>query len=367
MNVHRHFPLVSMCALVLLIGISLHPFPVYAATYTVINLDDSGAGSLRDALDQANATLDDDIIDFDIPGAPPHTITLTTAELGIASAATAGTLTIEGAGVITVTRDAAAPAFRIFNLAVGAVVEINGLTITNGNTERGGGIFNNGTLTINDTTISGNTATGTLSSTGGGGGIHNLGILLVNNSTLSSNEAVFGGGISSQGFGTVLTIDNSLFAYNIATPAGGALFTQLGTTLTITDSRFHNNAGFSGSVLRSAAGGSISNSCITGNQIYAFLNDNGTLQATGNWWGSDWGPLIDSAPAGSGSKITAGDSIIGTGTATGNVNVGIVNIPADYGDATTAPTGNWLLTPPAGCQVCFFASSMGNARVCMLP
>lgn len=46
----------------------------YAATYTVINTNDGGAGSLRQAIIEANATDDPDTIEFNIPGDGPHTI-----------------------------------------------------------------------------------------------------------------------------------------------------------------------------------------------------------------------------------------------------------------------------------------------------
>ena len=45
-----------------------------AATYTVTITDDSGAGSLRQAITNANANPDTDTIEFDIPGGGPHTI-----------------------------------------------------------------------------------------------------------------------------------------------------------------------------------------------------------------------------------------------------------------------------------------------------
>ncbi|KPJ73578.1 hypothetical protein AMJ52_03395 [candidate division TA06 bacterium DG_78] len=50
--------------------------PVYlnGTTYTVINTNDTGAGSLRWAITQANNNSGPDIIDFNIPGAGPHTI-----------------------------------------------------------------------------------------------------------------------------------------------------------------------------------------------------------------------------------------------------------------------------------------------------
>src|SRR4051812_43367732 len=47
------------------------------ATFTVTNVDDSGTGSLRDAIAQANAASGLDTIAFDVPGAGAHTITPT--------------------------------------------------------------------------------------------------------------------------------------------------------------------------------------------------------------------------------------------------------------------------------------------------
>ena len=45
-----------------------------AASFTVTNTNDSGAGSLRQAIIDANANAGTDTIDFNIPGVGPHTI-----------------------------------------------------------------------------------------------------------------------------------------------------------------------------------------------------------------------------------------------------------------------------------------------------
>ena len=50
--------------------------PAAAATFTVVNTDDSGAGSLRQAILDANANFGDDVIEFDINGSGVHTIFL---------------------------------------------------------------------------------------------------------------------------------------------------------------------------------------------------------------------------------------------------------------------------------------------------
>ena len=49
-----------------------------AATYTVTNANDNGIGSLRQAMADANANAGADLIDFNIAGTPPFTITLAT-------------------------------------------------------------------------------------------------------------------------------------------------------------------------------------------------------------------------------------------------------------------------------------------------
>lgn len=46
----------------------------HATTYTVINTNDSGAGSLRQSIEDANANSGPDTIEFGISGAGPHTI-----------------------------------------------------------------------------------------------------------------------------------------------------------------------------------------------------------------------------------------------------------------------------------------------------
>lgn len=52
---------------------------VKAATFTVTNTSDSGAGSLREAILDANANAGADTIEFSIPGVGPHTIQPTSA------------------------------------------------------------------------------------------------------------------------------------------------------------------------------------------------------------------------------------------------------------------------------------------------
>src|SRR5262245_35527794 len=102
-------------------------------TITVTNTNDSGAGSLRQALADAQ---DGDTIDF-ASALNGQAITLTTAQLVIQSSVT---IHGPGASLLTVKRDAAAPQFRVLSVTSGHNVEINGLTISGGRIiDNGGG------------------------------------------------------------------------------------------------------------------------------------------------------------------------------------------------------------------------------------
>jgi hypothetical protein len=128
----------------------------------------------------------------------------------------------------------------------GATVKITGVTIRNGlNSLEGGGIFNAGALTLSNSTVSGNSATGV-------GGIFNAGTLTVRNSTLSGNRATDGsaGGIFND---ATLTVTNSTLSGNRATGVGGIVhgggIYNDGGTLTLSGSTLsHNSATVGGGI-----------------------------------------------------------------------------------------------------------------------
>ncbi len=159
--------------------------------------------------------------------------------------------TISGAGATTILNGQGTT--RILNIFFGATVAISAATITNGFAAfAGGGIVNNGTLTLTDSTLSGNHA----SALGGGGGIGNGGTLTVTNSTLSGNTAGHGGAIDNVPGGTV-TVTNSTLSGNTATTGGGIANT--GGTVTVTNSTLSGNTanvGFGGGIVNS--GGTVS-------------------------------------------------------------------------------------------------------------
>jgi Pectinesterase len=102
-------------------------------------------------------------------------------------------VTIRGDGQATTIVDGSSLVFPVFLINSGTVT-IKGLTIRNGSFVEGGGILTRGTLTVQNSTLSGN------SGPFAGGGIANGGTLTVQNSTVSGNSAgIDGGGIFNDG------------------------------------------------------------------------------------------------------------------------------------------------------------------------
>ena len=137
----------------------------------------------------------------------------------------ASTTILDGGGVNTVV--------TISNAS--AHVSLSKLTIQNGVASGyGGGIYNPGTLTINNSTLSGNGAFY------GGGGIYNPGTLTISNSTISGNSAsTAGGGIWGPG---TATLQNSVVANNSGGNCRGTM-TSDGYNLSSDGTCNFNNSG----------------------------------------------------------------------------------------------------------------------------
>ncbi len=190
-----------------------------------------------------------------------------------------GQISIQGPGanLITVSGAGSSNVGAIFYIA-GGTIGIYGLTIAHGTTATGfgGGIFNptGATLTLSNCVLFNNSA-----GSGFGGGIFNEGALTVSNSTFSTNSANTGGageggaifsengtltvnystfsGNTSAGDGGAIivvgsgNIANSTFSGNQAN-SGGAIATLGGTTTVVNSIFSGNSAGFSGGALFNA-------------------------------------------------------------------------------------------------------------------
>ncbi len=320
----------------------------------------SGLVTLRSAIQAANtdtsvngstAGSGADTIIFTSFGLPV-TITLGGSELLITSA-----LTINGtAGLLTINGNNMS---RIFSVTSGNTVTISDLKLTNGlEVDSGGGIFfvpgsgggikNSGTLTINNSTISGNSATigsginnsGTLTinnstisentAIDGGGGINNFGTLTISNSTIAGNRAGGGGGISNLNNGT-LTISNSTISGNSASGDGGGV-TNFGTlTLinsTISENLAGNNDGDDGGGIFNSGTLTISNSSVSGNSAPGNFEHNGGFG--GGIFNSNTLTINNSTIAGN-SAGTYGGGVTNFGTLTLSNSTIAGNSTASYG------------------------------------
>ena len=215
------------------------------STYAVNNLGDSGTGSLRWAIDQADRDQSDDTINL-AASLAGQTIALTSGGLQIFKIS--GTLTIKGPGADLLAVSGGGHS-QVFDVLPRTTITISGLTITGGAGPFGGGILNSGNLTMTDDTISGNSAYG-----GGGGGIDNdtYGTLAIIDSTIGGNTSRIsnGGGISNEG---KLAITDSTISGNTALTANGGGIINTGT-LTVINSTIGGNT-----ATASGAGGGIEN------------------------------------------------------------------------------------------------------------
>jgi hypothetical protein len=284
------------------------------AVFPVTSLADSGPGTFRQAILVANVTPGDDAITFGVTGI----ISLASA---LPDLSTNIDIAGPGANLLTVRRDTGGN-YRILTVKSGAAVTLSGLTISNGggadatDSIDGPGILNTGTLTLSNSTVSGNlswnagggidnggTLTLNKSIVSGnlayfGGGIHNSGALTLNNSTVSGNGGwawSFGGGILNVG---TATVTNSTISGNYAGEYGGGIYDYRSATLTLTNSTVSSNLASSGGGIWNSGTLHTRNTIIAGSST-----DDGFGDLAGNL--GSWGyNLIGSTSGGSGFDPT---------------------------------------------------------------
>ena len=201
-------------------------------------------GSLRTALASAG---NGDTINF-APDLAGQTIALQGTAFPTLTITQNVTITSGGVPGIVISGSNAA---TVFTVGSGVTATIDSLTISNGMAQpsgpngvsQGGGILNNGSLTVSACTLTGNQAVG--GPTDEGGGIANLGTLTVINSTIANNGLATnasassgGGGIFSSGTLTAINctiVNNSTFG-----GSGGGL--DVSATATVLNTIVANNA-----------------------------------------------------------------------------------------------------------------------------
>lgn len=299
----------------------------------VINTNDNGEGSLRQAIENANLFAGANTVSFAgtiFTDTNPDTIRLASGQLNITD-----DVTIQGTGedLLSVSGNNRS---RVFDISgTGTDATINSLTIAQGNaeTDNGGGILVNSgsTLNLTDSTLSDNTAAR-------GGAIANLGTTTVTNTTVDSNQAVIGGG-GIYNF-SIITVTGSTLSNNQANANGGGLTTI--DTATITNSTISGNQS-------NASGGGVTNS-----GLLTLTNDtiaNNTADADNDGIGDAGGVFKFGGIVNAANTIIATNSDLGGeapdvfGSISGNANNLIGTLNGAFG---TIGTGSDIVNPNPG-------------------
>jgi hypothetical protein len=242
------------------------------AVFTVTNLADSGAGTLREAILSAESTSESDTIQF----GPNVSGTINLSTIGDISKGAAAfgintSITIDGlngSSGVTISRDGDADKMRLFTIGNGGSLTLQGVTLQGGLAQgartdsnpsgigAGGAIYNEGRLSVRGVSFIDNDAIGAPAIPGAqpdsgdgeevviqvvpsnalGGAIFNDdGAVSVQGSTFSGNRAVAGtpitGGTAAQAFGGGIanlngsvTIQNSTLTLNEAASGGRQVY-----------------------------------------------------------------------------------------------------------------------------------------------
>ena len=233
---------------------------VLPSTFTVLNLADSGPGSLRQAVMAAGANPGPDVIAFD--PAVKGTITLTSGQIPITT-----DLAINGPGAdkLTVSGNDSSRIFAVVggsDASTAITVSFSGLTLSHGYALGFGGAIRN--RLFSDLTVSG--------------------VVLANNKTIpaGANFSSGGGAISSTGNGAVLNVGDSVLVNNSTDATtgvagnGGAIYNS-GDSVTIKNTIVSGNqslaapgfTGFGGGVEVVRGSLTMNNCLITNNRVFS--------------------------------------------------------------------------------------------------
>jgi predicted outer membrane repeat protein len=374
---------------------------VEARDFVVLNANDNGDGSLRAAL-----TNSLDYVTFTniLAG---QTISLTSGELLVTNTTTIDASALAGGVVID-----AGKISRVLEIT-NADVTLNSLTLTNGyvggngmggavlvdnncamnasdcvfggnfGSLGGGGIKNEGILTLSHCVVSGNIAPNGL----GGGIDYEVGAAMLNDCTLSGNTAEDGGGIEcfegtlvlsncvlsgnsalnggALELGSAATLDQCTLSSNSATESGGGIEAE-GTTLSATNCNFSNNlANECGAV--QCTGGTFAGCTFLGNAatngVGAMLND-GSLTLYACSFATNTAVNGGAGGVSSGGQLTAnnctfsGNSGTNAGAIANSFNMTLNNCRFFGNSAVTGNGGGiynyWILTV----SNCFFSDNI---------
>ena len=221
---------------------------------------------------------------------------------------------------------------RIFSIGEGFTVTLTNATLINGKADKGGAIYNNGSLTLSDVKLSDNAADSY------GGAVFNNGHLVVSDSVFDSNDIVnrgsasvdYGGAAIYNWYDGVLTVSGSNFTNNIKNYKNGDRLVGAIATIgdaTISDSYFVNNAGRWGGAISTAG------YLLAGDDVNTLTVSGSTFKENGGLYGA--GIFV------AGSDFTVSDCVFdkntafGKGDMTPNNNNGAAIVVTDTGKDIT--------------------------------
>jgi hypothetical protein len=255
-----------------------------------------------------------------------------------------GTTTIRGVSPNLTVIDATGLGDRVFHVLEDGNLTLENAKVSGGTAvgepvqRKGGGIFvdgidhNEGTVTLMNSTVSGNSASE-------GGGIFSYGTVTLTSSTISGNSAPIGAGIESSfacafGCAGTLTLTDSTVSNN-----GGDGIRERGGPATLTNSTVSGNDGY-GIRTSGAATVTVTNSTVSGNDGGGIFN-HGTYRETSTL------VLMNTTISGNGAAGGAGLRNRGTATVTnstisGNNYTGISNYGGTYHSGTATVTNSTI-------------------------
>ena len=285
-----------------------------ALSIGVENLNDSGPGSLRQAI--ADAATSTHVVTLP-PGFAGETITLT------GTIALSGNLVIDGgASVSGPIIDGGNAGFGLFTVAGGSTIIFRGVVFTGGQSNglpgTGGAINNAGTLSLAQCIFTGNDADEN------GGAISNTGTLRLTQCILGNNNAGYSGAALSN-TGTATLAQCSLCGNTSHATAGGAIYNGSTGTLTLTQCTLANNStvtvqGLGGAIFNLGSL-SLAQCTVTGNMAGNAAAGHGT--SAGGIYSGGATPCVLANTIIAGNTGTYGPDIDGTVTSHGGNLIGI--------------------------------------------
>jgi hypothetical protein len=312
-----------------------------ALSYPVTSTADTEAkGTLRASIKEANAHAGADSIPLEVTG----TIKLGSALQGIADDVT---IAGPGAGSLTVERSNSAPTFFGVLNFFGSTSTVSGITVRGGVATTGAGILNGsgGDLTLVRVVVTGNQAASEGGMYASGGGIFSSGSLTLRESTVSGNNAIAGDGDENIAAGGGIEAEGSVLVER-STISGNLAWAFAGIG--------HKSEAIGGGLALASGIATIEESTISGNTALAQESSQSIIARGGGVWGSGL-TITASTIAGNAAEIheaatfrnVAGDNL----DAGGLIRNSIVADPQGEGDSCAKPllSGGFNLEEDGSC------------------